>query len=230
MGALTPIDDGLWRAETTFRVGPGFTMPVASALWRDAAGALTIVSPIAFSDEQAAAVDAIGPVTALVAPNRFHHLALPKAMARWPAAKVWAAPGLPKKRPDIRFDGELGTGATEVPDADVVLLDGAPGANELMIVHRPTRTLVLADLVFNLSEGGGWLRTVYLKASGALGKPAPSVWWRFLVKDRAATAASLERILSTDFVRVLPSHGSPIEGDAKAVLATALARMVSRAG
>ncbi|MEW5743614.1 MAG: hypothetical protein AB1938_32180 [Myxococcota bacterium] len=226
MSGLTPVTENLWRAQTRIRLGPGFSMPVASALWRDSSGAVTIVSPIAFTDEQAAAIDALGPIRHILAPNRFHHLAVPKAKARWPKARLWAAPGLPAKRQDVTFDGELRTGATELPDADVVLLEGAPRANELLVIHRPSRTLVAADLIFNLHDSGGWLGWLYFKASGALGKPAPSVWWRFLVEDRAATKSSLERLLAMDFARVLPSHGLPIEGDAKQVLRTALARML----
>lgn len=46
----------------------------------------------------------------MVAPNAFHHLAIPSWQTAYPVAKTHAAPGLRKQRPDIAFDTNLGTG------------------------------------------------------------------------------------------------------------------------
>lgn len=223
---LRRVTDNLWRAETTFRVGPAFSIPVASVISRGSSGAVTIISPIRLTDEQARAIDELGTVTTLIAPNRFHHLALPKAIERWPSAKVWGAPGLAAKRADIKFDSELTTGAA-IDDYVAIVIGGSPRASEVALFHRPTRSLVLTDLLFNIHDAPslGWMGRAYLRASKALGRVGQSVVWRFLVKDRAAASESVRAVLALDFVRVLPSHGEPIEGDARAVVTAALSRM-----
>ena len=228
MGILTQVAENVWRAETVFRIGPAFSMPVASVITRDSAGKITIISPIPFTDEQTAAINTRGPVVALVTPNQFHHLSLPKAIERWPNAKVWAAPGLPEKRKDIHFDAVLGTGSDILNDYDTLFLEGTKRAAEIIFFHRPSRSLIIADLIFNIPNDPslGWIGRLYLRFSHALDKPGSSLFWRILIRNRIAAAASFQQILSFDFVRVLPAHGNVIETNARSTVEKVLRRMV----
>lgn len=219
---LVNVCEDVFRAETRFHLGLGFSMPVASTILRHPDGGLTVISPIAFDDATAAKLEALGTVQRLVAPNCFHHLSLPKAMARWPKAAVWAAPRLERKRADLAFTGVLATGSAALPDVSVHVLDGAPRAGETAFFHQPSRTLVLADLIFNLPAGENPIERLYLWVSDCAGKPGQSLVWRALVKERAKARASAEALIALKPERVLPSHGAPIERDATAELERAL--------
>ena len=94
---LVQIADGVHALETTLRVAPGFYLPVRCTVLRMRSGGLMLVSPLAMDDALAAQVEALGPVEHLVAPNNLHHLFLDAAVRRWPAARVYLAPGLPTK-------------------------------------------------------------------------------------------------------------------------------------
>ncbi len=95
---------------------------------------------------------------------------------------------------------------------------------EHALVHRPSRTLVLADLVFNLQVPPGEKVPFFLRwVSGFTAFPGTSRLVKLCVKDRAAVARSLERILAEDFDQIVVGHGDVIRDDAKAVLRDLLA-------
>jgi len=56
-----------------------------------------MISPLRVDDALAARVDALGPVSHIVAPSNLHHLFVGEAVARWPAARVHLPRGLPAK-------------------------------------------------------------------------------------------------------------------------------------
>ena len=68
---------------------------------------LWIHSPIRLDSGLRAELDGIGEVQAVVAPNKAHHLFVGDCREAYPNAKIYAAPGLPAKRKDFRFDGLL---------------------------------------------------------------------------------------------------------------------------
>ena len=55
-----------------------------------------------------------------------------------------------------------------------------------MLVHKPTETLIVGDLVFNIREPKGWQSTLVLTLAGAKGRLAQSRLWRTVIKDRRA--------------------------------------------
>jgi hypothetical protein len=100
-------------------------------------------------------------------PITLHHLiaAFPCSWAgEWkavfPASKLLAPASLSTKRPDLAIDVALP--ATPGPAApvpglpgDVVALLPLPGLNdEVTVLHKPSRTLVVADAAFNFEQGG----------------------------------------------------------------------------
>ena len=120
-------------------------------------GSVTILGPGRFSDEEARAIDALGPVRALVAPNLMHHLFLGPARDRWRDAQLVAPAALAKKRADLKIDLPIdgsGSAASLPADGSGVLeptfVGGMPGVDEIAWRHAPSRTLVLSDLCFNV--------------------------------------------------------------------------------
>src|SRR5262249_18739363 len=69
---------------------------------------LFLHSPVKLDSELKRALNALGPVGAVVAPNRAHHLFVRDYIESYPQARSYGAPGLPEKRPDLRLDATLG--------------------------------------------------------------------------------------------------------------------------
>src|ERR1700752_1952092 len=116
-------------------------------------GSLLLHSPIALTPERRAAIETLGPVAHLYAPNLYHHLRLGEWAAAFPSARVHAPAGLAKKRPDLRIDRTHN--ATPEPAlanvVDELHIDGFR-LEESVLIYRPARTLVVADLVHNIGR------------------------------------------------------------------------------
>ncbi len=93
--------------------------------------------------------------------------------------------------------------------------------DEHVLLHRPSRTLLVADLVLNVHATQGLAGRVLLRAFGVWRRPAASRLFRLLIRDRQEFAASLRSVLDLDFERVVPGHGPIVERDGPAVIAAA---------
>ena len=216
---LRALAPDLWVAERRLSVGLaeiGTRMTVV----RLADGSLFLHSPVRLDRETRAALDPLGEVRFVVAPSRVHHLFAGDYPAGYPNARLFAAPGLPRKRQDLTFAEELGD---EAPAAwrgqlDQHVFRGAGYLNEVVFFHPASRTLVLTDLAFNVPKGKTEGARLFYWLSGAAGRFGPHRLVRFMIRDRKAARASLERILAWDFDRVIVAHGDVLEtGGRKAV-------------
>ncbi|MCA9538763.1 MAG: DUF4336 domain-containing protein [Myxococcales bacterium] len=213
---LEALGEGLWTAWFPLKLlGTVFGTRMTVARLPD--GSLWVHSPIRCDDALRAEIDALGPVKHLVAPNMFHHLFLPKAKSHWPDAKVWLAPGLDQKRADITFDALLPTEAPEDWQGaiDVARLEGMPKVNETVFLHRPSRTLVVTDVVFNFVEPVSFGLGLLLMMTGAKGKLTTSRLYRGSIKDRAAYDRSMQKVLGWDFDNISVCHGALVRGDGR---------------
>ena len=101
---------------------------------------------------------------------------------------------------------------------DARRVDGCPSMNEWVLLHRPSGTLIVCDLIFNIHAVKRWSASLIFRMVGAWKRCAQSRMWRFFVKDRAAAAASLKAIMAWDFERIVLAHGDVIEADASEAL------------
>lgn len=221
---MNQVSADVWQVPgAAMRMAGGVYMPLASIVMRLADRSLLVYSPVAFSDEQAAAIDAQGPVKHIVGPNLYHHLHLRAAAERWPGAAVHGAPGLAAKRNNLKFDSELGRAALD-PSVDVEVIGGAPRINEAVVFHRPSGTLVCADFLFNVTEPANLRTRFALAMMGVGGKQLmQSRLWMLLARDRPAARASIDRMLGWPITTIAPVHG-----DAVAMSAATLAPKLSR--
>ena len=87
----------------------------------------------------------------------------------------------------------------------------------------PTRTLIVADLVFNFStDETAWNHFFHRYIMGIKRYPGMSRIFRFCIKDRSAFRTSMTAVLAADFDRIIVGHGRVIERDGKALLRRAL--------
>jgi hypothetical protein len=229
---LTRVADGVWV--DTAPVGIiGMRLTSTMTVLRLGGDRLLLHSPLAMTPERRAAVQAIGRVTHLYAPNTHHHMWIGEWAHSLPSARVHAPAGLAKKRPDLRIDRTHGAGtgtpngASEEPDfADVV--DEIPIAGfrleESVLIHRPSRTLVVADLVHNVGRPTHRWTVAYTRMMGFYDRIALSRMLRWLAfSDRAAARRSLDAVLARPFDRIVVGHGSVVTTNAREALATAFA-------
>lgn len=224
---LKPFGRELWIVDGPDVAIAGFHYPTRMAVIRLADGRLFIWSPIRLTETLRAQVDALGPVQHIVAPNSLHHLFLPEWASAYPAAKVYAPPGLRQKRKDIAFDADIGH--QPIPDwagqIDHVLMQGNLITTEVVFFHEPSGTVLFTDLLqqFPASSFSGW-RALVAKLDLMTG-PEPAVPRKFRVAftNRRAARDSLAQIFVWPAEKVLMAHGTPVTTDARAFLRRAFA-------
>jgi len=219
---LKPFGPDVWIADGPDAVVGGFHYPTRMAVIRLSDGRLFIWSPIQLTDILRAEVDTLGQVAHIVAPNSLHHLFLVEWKSAYPEAKVYAPPGLRKKRKDIAFDADLVNAASPdwAGEIDQVLMQGNLITTEVVFFHVGSGTVLFTDLIQQLpvSLFSGW-RGLVAKLDLMVG-PEPSVprKFRFTFTNRRAARDSLQRIFAWPAEKVLMAHGTPVEKDAPAFL------------
>jgi hypothetical protein len=205
---MRQLDSDLWVAQSPLRF-LGVELGARMTVIRLAGSRLLVHSPIAPATELVREVRALGQVAYIVAPNRFHHLFVGDWQAAFPEASVYVAPGLERKRPDLKIAGLL-TGVPEAGWADTidqVSLGGIPLTNEVVFFHRPSATLIASDLAFNIGSSSPLLTRMTFRMAGTYGRLSPTPLERVLVRDRPAFRGSLTRVLQWPFGRVVVAHG-----------------------
>lgn len=217
MPGLARVDDDVWvtaRPQSFLGLRVGTRMTVI----RLPDGGLWVHSPVALDDGLRGALDDLGPVRYVVAPNRFHHLYVGDYAEAYPQAQLHGAPGLSRKRSDVPWSAELGERPAGWADAlEQVTFDGM-SMKETVFFHAASATLVVTDLLENFESSDHWPTRAYLKMGGTHGKPGISRFLRVFFRDHAATRAHLDRVLAWPFERVVVCHGEVLERGGPEVL------------
>jgi hypothetical protein len=205
---LRELAPDLWVAERSLRFA-GLEVGTRMTVIRLRSGELFLHSPVSLEPALRKELDALGSVRYAVAPNRFHHLYIGEYAAAYARARLFAAPGLETKRKDLAWDGILGDEAPPgwAGQIDQLLFRGFPIANEIVFFHPASRTLIAADLAFNIREDSPAVTRFASRLLRGYGRLGPSLLERVLIRDRRAARACLNRILEWDFDRVIVAHG-----------------------
>jgi hypothetical protein len=216
---LRKLGEELWVVDHDLKL-LGIAIGTRTSIIRLAGGGLLLHSPGPLCPELIESIDSLGPVRCIVAPNDFHHLYVEENARAWPEASVHVSPGLPAKRPKLPFAAELGDEPADLWAADLeqVWMRGAPRVNEIVFFHPRSRTLLLTDLAFNVTDPASAPTRLFMWINGALNRIATSRLMKGMYRDRAAARRSAERVLAWDFDRVVLCHGEVVDSGAKAVL------------
>jgi Domain of unknown function (DUF4336) len=214
------VPDRLWTRQMPLRLF-GVELGTRMSVFRlsDESGGLWLHSPIALDRPLRGELNALGRVRFVVCPNMGHHMFAGEYFGAYPDASFYAAPGLPEKRPDLPFNAVLG----DVPvlgwakDLDQALFRGNQMVREVVFCHQESRTLIVTDLVQTADSGGPLLTRLVKRLTGTYKRPGLPLPFRFGFRDKAAARASVERILSWDFDRIVLCHGPIVESGGKAV-------------
>ena len=175
----------------------------------DLDGDLLLHSPIDVELDQLPA----GTPRWFLSPNKMHHLSAGLWLDR--GLEGWAAPGLPEKRPDLSFHHVV-TEPCE-PWGDRILLMPTFSfslTNEVVLLHRPSKTLVVTDLAFHFTESYPWLTRASMAVSGAYPGCKVSILEKVGMK-RDLAREEIGAILELDFDRLILSHGESFETGGK---------------
>lgn len=212
---------------------------------RLATGSLAVFSPVVLTSAVREKLTSLGTVRYIIAPNMTHHIHISAWVTAFPDANVICVEGLPEKREKdtstrgIAFshvftsDNKTTLRITDEFDGefDFEYVDAAPN-KDLVFLHKPTRTLVEADLLFSLPANEQYSKVPEGVSSGILGRGVSSafslpgnmiwqkraLWYGVGSKNRQIFAESLRRVFEWDFEKIIPCHGDVIETDAKATL------------
>lgn len=226
MTALEQFGEQLWlvAGDRVRMLGIPFATRMTVARLSD--GGLWLHSPVAATDERVTAVEALGPIRHIVAPNKFHHLFVHDWIERFPYATTWAGPQL-AERVALRFDQPLGDVAEPcwIRDLDQLIFAGSRVLSEVAFLHRKSRSLILTDIIQRHEpEADPWFWRTIKRLNGIVapagGTPRD---WRLSVRDRDAARAARDRMLSWQFDRLVIAHGRCIERGAKAWVEQAFA-------
>lgn len=191
-------------------------------------GDLIIHDPCEINDHQKQEIDKLGKVKYIIAPGSFHHLFVTDFQQKYPDAETYLCPGLERKRPDIKFEWILGN----VPDPrwedilDQIVIQGTKYIWEVAFFHRPSKTLILVDLLENIGDDFKhptslilrfWWKVVFKMWNHPKAAPEYQMGWgrKDIVKK------GLSKILDWHAERIILAHGELIENNVDTVLGTA---------
>ncbi|MGB1033555.1 MAG: DUF4336 domain-containing protein [Paracoccaceae bacterium] len=230
---LTSIGPDIWLADGPEVMGAaGFHFPTRMVIVRlpDEAptpgGGLWVWSPIAGEAALWAEVDALGPVTTLVAPNALHHMALPAWAQRYPKARIYAMPGVGDTHPNLvglhdltQMDADTGTDANTDTGLPHRIYPNAI-APEAVFFHALSGTVLVTDILQQMPRGWyrGW-RAWVARADLMTGtEPQVPRKFRLATRDKPGARATLHWILDQSPRQVVMAHGTPVTQNAPAFL------------
>ncbi|KAL1311095.1 hypothetical protein AAFC00_001302 [Neodothiora populina] len=205
-------------------------------------GTVACFSPVALTPEVHKTISAMGTVKYICANDAEHHIFMDDWHKAFPEARLIGPEELKAKRekqgkplPWTNLFKTNDAASLEIDDAFDNEFDAeyvhAHQNKELVFNHRPSRTLIEADLLFNLPAHEQMSKTDESPTTGfltkmfnAIGSTQGSATWqkRFLwygvsSGDRAAFNKSIARIDAWDFDRLIPCHGEVIEQGGKGI-------------
>jgi len=186
-------------------------------------GSLLLHTPAPPTDALAEELGALGPVRWLVVPNCWHHLGAPAAAERFRDARLVGPASALRRNPALRLDLDLHDGkfGELVPELEALPLAGVPFWDETVLYHRPTQTLLGADIVCSASPEDHFSWRLGARLTGCYERVRVPPDARKKLCDKTATARSLRAMLERPAERLVIGHGDIIEAGWRDELAQA---------
>jgi hypothetical protein len=189
---------------------------------RLANGGLWIHSPPELTPDLSEELRVLGDVEALVAANNAHTRFITQWQAAFPDATCFVAEGIPPKLPalkDFQLINDIDP-SRWAADFQMATLTAVPLFDETVFLHRPSRTLIVTDLVQHYPTPTSFAQKCIFGPMGWQGIcPPPPMRFDFVVHDRKALMAFVDEVASWDFDHIAVTHGRIIENDGKQVFA-----------
>jgi hypothetical protein len=223
---LEQVHEALWVAEGEIVSFFGISYPTRAVIARLANGDLWVWSPVKLTADLRTEVDRLGSVRHLVSPNKLHHLYLHAWKAAYPEASLWGPSSTIRKCADLSFREALKDSPPPewLPDIDQAWFRGSFAMDEIVFLHRPSATAIVADLIQAFSDRflrkhwGPWRFLARLDGLTQDQALAP-LEWRLSFINRAPARQARDKALSWNCQRVIIAHGEWPRANGKAFLA-----------
>lgn len=211
----------VWLIEYPVRFA-AMDLTARTTLIRLQSGRLFVHSPCPWSDGLRAQLAGLGTVAFVIAPGNYHTLHGAAWRDAYPEAELWVCPGSERKfassaRLQVLTDEPAPGWRGEI---DQVVMRGSRWMREVVFFDRPSRTLIVTDLIENYGDASARvprMLRIWWHLFGTWNRPRPAPEYQLGWRDKAAARASMTRVLSWDFERIVLAHGELIEHDARAV-------------
>ena len=219
---LNQLDENIWEHNHPYRplgIQLGHRMTVVRLSAGGGDGALWVHSPTPLDGPLRIALAELGSLHWVVVPSHFHDMYLPPYFDNYPKTSFAGVPGFAEIHTELSFTHTLEE-PNERPwgeEIEWLPLLGMPAINETVFLHKPSRTLIVADMVFNIREGTALTRMA-MKLNGIYGRLAASRFFKSQIRDKAALCESVRRVLEWDFDRIVVGHGAVYATDGHAAL------------
>ena len=218
---MQQVAKDLWVLRYPFAL-LGMPMGRTVTIIRLRSGELVIHSTGPFSAPDVTAIRSLGRPAWLLDATLSHDTFAIAGRKAFPDAAYFAPEGFPV-RGGAAFSLRTLPASWE-DELEVLPLEGMPRVREHAFFHKPTRTLIVADLVFNFGAGSSaWMRKFFRVVGGIRSYPGMSRLFKLLIWDRVAFSSSIQCLMQWDFDRLIVGHGEIIESGAKPQVAAALA-------
>jgi hypothetical protein len=218
---LSRVAEGVWTASAPVRI-VGMPLTTTMTVLGLEAG-LLVHSPVPLTPQLRAALERLGDVAHLYAPNTMHHTWVGEWSAAYPSARVHAPAALRRKRRDLEIHRAHGDGAELDPAIEELPISGFR-LEESTLFHRPSRSLVVTDLVHQIGRPAHLWTKIYATTMGFYDRVAVSAALRLgAFSDTRAARRSLDEVLRRPIERIVVGHGTPITSEPVAKLAAAYA-------
>lgn len=206
------VDDRLWILDRPVWFS-GARMRARTTVLRLDDGSLLLHTPAPPSDALAEELGALGPVRWLVVPNCWHHLGAPAAAARFPDAKVVGPASAQNRNKELKLQLDIcgAQFAEQVPELEALPLRGVPFWDETVFYHRPTQTLLGADIVLRAGPEDHWTLRFGARLLGFYERVRVPPDARKKILDKAAAARSLQAMLERPAHRLIVGHADVME-------------------
>lgn len=214
----------IWIKEISLRFF-GLQIGTRMTVIRLSDGSLFLHSPVRLDQSLKQEFDKIGRVRFIVSPNNLHHLFLGDYFTEYPLARIYASPGLPEKRKDLKFQYSL----HDMPepewqeDLHQTIFYGPSRLSEAVFCHCASGTLILADLIMYFDETSAFLTKLMTRFFGIYKQPTPPMDFKINLSQKFQAKLSIEKILQWDFDKIILAHGRLIERDGKKIFQEAFA-------
>ncbi|CAE6392594.1 hypothetical protein RSOLAG22IIIB_11025 [Rhizoctonia solani] len=223
---IREVVQNVWTFSKPFARFGIFPVGGRSTAVRLQSGDVWLLASTPLNDATKAKLNELGPVKYICGADAVHHLFLGQYKREYPEAKVIGVAALiQKKKGEFEFDGAYGRDPPETkygyePEIQACYFSGFQN-QDVAFLHAPSKTLIQADLLFNLpgkeqyskSKSSG--KFPFFGNLGPMMRSHKTFLWS-AGRDKNAMSRDAKTVAGWDFDRIIPCHGDVIESGGKA--------------
>lgn len=211
---MEQVADNVWVLRYPLRL-VGVNIGRTVTIIRLNSGRLIIHSTASFTAADVAAIRSLGEPAWMLDVTAFHDSFVAEGRRAFPFVSYFVPPNF-KCRTALRAESLDRPPAEWAGEVEVLPLGGLPRIQEHAVLHRPSRTLIVADLLLNFGQdASGWTKFFARRVMRLKDFVGMSPFFRLMIRDRTAFGSSIRTILEWKFDRIIVGHGEIISARAK---------------